>query len=187
GIELVPEVLSFGESPVSVPALDIPVTLKNSGNLPITVSIAQPSNSQFSIAWTDAPQALLLQPGATVPGLTGKFTPNAKTSTTATAAITATGPVCGTLPSAITLKGAGAASTAAVQPALLDFGSISCGLAGQNKTVTILNAGGFPFTFSTAFGKGNSSSFSASPPNGTVAANSSTPVTITPAAIPMNG
>lgn len=48
-LELVPLTAAFGGSPVGVPAADIPVTLKNVGNAPVTVSLAQPGDGQFSV------------------------------------------------------------------------------------------------------------------------------------------
>lgn len=185
-LEIVPQTLSFGEAPVSVPTLDVPISIRNSGSLPVTVSIDQPQNPQFSIAGIAGPT--LLAPDATIPNLVGKFTPNARGDQSTTAAIKIDGPVCGAPPPAITLNGTGASGTVAVQPSLVDFGSVACNSTPAAKTVMLLNVGTDPFTYQALLGKGVASAFTVTPSNGgTVAPASSATITITPQVVPANG
>jgi hypothetical protein len=182
-LDVVPQVLSFGESPVTAAALDIDVLLRNTGNESVTVELSQPSNPQYSLTWTGAPAPVTLAPGESVPGLVGKYTPTATGTTTATAAIVVKGVTCGTVLSGLTLSGTGSASKASVQPALLDFGLVACGTAAASKPVTIGNVGVTPFDFSAALVKGANSAFTLSAAAGTIPPTSSTILNVIPKAI----
>jgi hypothetical protein len=181
-LELVPLAAAFGESPTGVQATDIPVTLKNTGNVAVTVGLGMTGDSQYSLVWTGAPAAIALAPGATMPGLVARFKPTTPTSSSTSALITTTGNVCGVSPSAISMSGKGTNSTASVQPGLLDFGMVGCGTQAGPQSVTLKNTGGSAITWSASLLAGTA--YTLNPMGGSLAAATSVDIVVTPKPIP---
>jgi hypothetical protein len=189
-LEMVPQSISFGQTPVGVAAFETPTLLRNTGNQPIEIRIDPPTNPDFSLASElgAAPITVRLEPEQAVLGLVGRFTPSAIGPATASAAITVTGPVCGAPPSSIELAGSGSASGVGLQPGLLDFGLVPCGSAAASKVITLFSAASGPeYKFEVKLGKGAASAFTVSPESGTVPVGGSRVITVTPRAIPRAG
>jgi len=189
-IEIVPQSISFGESPVGVASFETPTVIRNNGNQPIEIRIDPPPNPDFSLA-SDlgaAPITATLGPGEAVPGLVGRFTPSAIGQATTTAAITVTGPVCGTRPSSIELTGSGSTSGVGVHPGLLDFGHVPCGSAAASKVITLSSAENGPkYEFRAKLGKDTASAFTVDPPTGLVPSGGTQVITVKPKVIPQGG
>ncbi|MDB4937820.1 MAG: Abnormal spindle-like microcephaly-assocd, ASPM-SPD-2-Hydin, partial [Labilithrix sp.] len=184
-LSVTPLTADFGETPKTVAAQDIPVTFKNTGNQPITVGFATPTPAAgFSLTWTGAPAAVALAPGASVPLLVGHFLPGVTLGTySSSSALTVTGTLCGTNPTELTLTGAATSSDANVSPGSLDFGLVDCGTSAASKTVKITNASptdAFNWTATLA----NGTHYMLDAASGTVAANSSANVVVSPGMIP---
>jgi hypothetical protein len=185
-LTVVPLTAAFGETPTGIPAQDIPVSFTNTGNQPVSISFGAPApaGGGFSVGYAGAPAFVSVAPGATVPALVAKFLPSVVASFSSTASIDVTGALCGTNPSELTLTGKGNASVASVQPGALDFGLVDCGTTAAAKTIKIINSGPSPFTWNAALAKGAASAYQLGAPSGTVAANSSVQVTVTPKMVP---
>lgn len=196
-LTVVPLTASFGETPVSVSASDVPVVLTNTGNQPVTVGFGAPTSAVFTLTCGGAacPASQPVAPGASIPALVAHFTPTATQAYNATSAITVTGPTCGTQPTAITFDGTGISGFASVQPGALDFGLVDCGTTAAAKTIQIHNSDPTnAFTYAATFASTGTatsahytiSSASGSVPNKNTAGscgNGCTTVTITPTAI----
>jgi hypothetical protein len=180
-----PTSVDFGQIPLGAAALDIPVTLKNTGNQWITVGLAPPADGQFSMTWKGAPEAFPLGPGLAVEGLVARFQPSTPTASKSEAALTVNGAVCGTSAAVLPLAGQGTNGSAGIQPGSLDFGLVDCGAAGAAQTVTVSNAGTAAFTFSASIAGEPVAPFVVATPEGTtVAPGAKATVVVTPPAIP---
>jgi hypothetical protein len=185
-----PASADFGDVPVQSQATDIPVTLTNTGNAPLTIAVAAPSDPQFQLAASGPLASVTLAPGDGVPGLTARFAPTQRGQAQASAAITTTGAVCGASASAIAFTGNGVGGLVGVQPGSIDFAQVSCGAQAAPQTFVVANQGNAPFNFKAALTTGTAYALSTSagpltPSTSiTVAAGQSATVTVTPAAIP---
>lgn len=186
-LEVLPITADFGESPINVAAADVPITVKNEGNQPVTVELGRPESgeaeeSPFTLSWAGAPAPVTVEPGKAVPGLVARFMPTRRVSSVATAAIKAKGPVCGTSAATITLSGKGAPSTASVQPGALDFGMVDCGKTAPPKTIRIINSGQSAFNFTATLT--GADHYTLSETSGSVAAGATKQITVTSKPIP---
>lgn len=183
-LTVVPLTAAFGDTPVSVPAQNIPVALKNTGNQPVIVGFGPilPAGGGFTLGWTGGPAAVSVAPGAVVPALVAGFNPTSKASFAGTSAINVTGALCGTNPTALAFTGNGTDSAASVQPGSLDFGLVDCGTSAAGKKVKIINSGAAPFHWDAALTANVYYTLSAS--SGDVPENSFVEVTVTPNMIP---
>lgn len=183
-LSVVPLTAAFGETPANVAAQSIPIALKNTGNQAVMIGFGTPTPPAvgFTLAWTGAPAAVSVPPGAAVPALLAGFKPTTIASFTSTSAINVTGPLCGTNPISLTFTGDGTSSTASVQPGSLDFGLVDCGTTAAAKKVKIINSGATAFHWDAALTAGLHYALSAS--SGDIAAASFAEVTVTPNMIP---
>ena len=181
-LDVLPITADFGEAPLNVAAGDVPIVLKNEGNQPVTVELAQPEDAQFSLTWNGAPAPITVEPGGTVPGLVAKFKPTQLAASVATVPIKANGTVCGASASTLTLSGKGAPSTASVQPGSLDFGMVDCGKTAAPKTVNIINTGTDPFDWRATLT--GTTHYTLSETSGTLAGGATKQITVTPKPIP---
>jgi hypothetical protein len=181
-LALVPTSADFGQISVGTAATAIPIALTNTGNLSATVGFTQPANAAFTLAWTGAPAAVVVAPGATVPGLVAGFLPATMGSMATTAGITTAGEMCGTSPTTIGMTGTGSSSPVTVQPGNLDFGLVDCGAQAPAQTVTIDNTGTSTITFTATLATG--SAYAVGPASGSIGAGASATLTVTPSAIP---
>lgn len=183
-LALSPAKVAFGEYPIQSQAPDVPVSLRNTGNKAITINLAQPADSQFGLAWTGAPGAVQLAPGADVPGLTARFRPTTTTASATSAKLSFSGATCGAVIEAIPLEGRGANGVVGVSPGSLDFGQVNCGATAAAQTFTVSNTGNASVTWSAALRLAARSPFTLSPASGTLAAGGRVTVTVTPKAVP---
>jgi hypothetical protein len=184
-LTVTPRLVDFGQIPLGAAALDIPVTLKNTGNQWINVGLSAPADGQFSLAWRGSPEPVDLGPGLAVEGLVARFRPAAAEAMKTESLITVKGVLCAGSATSIPLAGQGTKGVAGVQPGLLDYGQVACGATGAAQTITISNAGTAPFTFTPSMVGEPKAKFEMATPNGTtVAPGSNLTVVVTPLTIP---
>ncbi|MEO7110968.1 MAG: choice-of-anchor D domain-containing protein [Polyangiaceae bacterium] len=177
-----PGIAAFGQAQVGTAASALPISLKNTGNVAMTVSFGASTDSQFSLM-SDAGSAML-GPGESVSGLTAQFLPSSAISSTGSITITAAGaPMCGASPDSLHLSGAGTVGPITVQPGSLDFGLVDCGSTTAAKQITMSTTGA-AFSWSASLGKGAASPYTISPVSGTATAGLPVIVTVTPHAVP---
>ena len=100
--------VAFGEVPLATRATEVPLTIKNTGNEPITVIVTAPADADFSVAWTGAPSPTPIAPGQTLAGAAARFRPSSPGLHQGEAVVVANGVTCGSLaPPKITLSGTG--------------------------------------------------------------------------------
>lgn len=178
-LTLDPATTAFGQVPLGNQASDIPIALKNTGNLAVSLAFGAPSDPQFAIA-SDA--GALLAPGASVTGLLGRFLPTVTTPSSADLAIMASGaPMCGISPTNLHMTGQGTNSIFSIQPGSLDFGLVNCGGAAASAKLVIVSTTGAAFSISATLAKAGASPYTF----GIVPAGPATSftVTVTPKAI----
>ena len=176
-LTLTPTVASFGVLPVGTRAPNLPLTLTNTGNVPATITFTQPSDAQFSLAWTGAPAAVTLQPGASVAGLEAGFTPARNSASTGSAGLSVAEPTCGVSPSSIAMTGQGTNGVVGFSTTDVFFGTngrVNCGTQASMQTFTITNSGNLAFSWTATLAKGLASPFTVTPTSGTVPANNGT-------------
>jgi hypothetical protein len=181
-----PAIAAFGAVPLGTQATDIPIALTNAGNAPVHVGFTQPSDGQFALSWTGAPNAVEVKPGEKVPGLVARFRPTTTAASSASGTLDVTGALCGAAP-VLDLSGSGSVGTIALVPAAVYFGSnglVDCGTTAAAQTVTLSNAGVGSFGFDASLGLGANSPYTVSPSSGTVGPNGSVALTITPKPLP---
>ena len=187
-LTLTPSVASFGVLPLSTAAAPLPLTLTNAGNLEATLTLSQPSDSQFSLNWTGSPAVVTLPPGASVSGLQAGFSASRTTPSSGGAALTVVQPVCGASVVAIPMSGQGSNGGVGVSTTDLFFGAngrVDCGTQAGSKTFVLTNTGNQAFSWTGTLSKGSSSPFTMSPSSGTVPANNGTvTLTLSTTAIP---
>ncbi len=180
-LSLSPATAAFGDIPVGSTANALPLTLTNTGNAPVSVTVASPTNADFALVGGPDAGALTLAASASQ-SYSATFAPSASGAETATSAIGVTGAVCGASASSIGFTGNGTKGVVAVTPGNVDFGLVSCGAAAGAKSVTVQNSGNASFTFNAKLLAGTS--FTVLPTTGTVAPAGSATLTITPSKIP---
>ncbi len=176
-----PGTVDFGQVQVGTQATSIPVDVRNTGNVPMTIGFTAPTNAQFSLL-SDA--GTILNPDASVTGLTARFVPSSTTLSNASAGIMASSiAMCGISPSVIQMTGQGTSGPVTVQPGALDFGLIDCGATATAKQVTLMNSGA-PFPWSASLAKGGASPYTISPSSGVAITGTPVVITVTPKAVP---
>jgi hypothetical protein len=177
-----PALIDFGTLPLVKKEADVAVDLTNTGNVAVTVDLAQPVDPQFTFDWTGAPSTLTIPPGGAATGLTARFKPTSTLPSSGAATLSPRTAVCGMSATTIAVTGQGTNGNAGIQPGSLDFGLVGCGARGVAKDVKLTNSGSAAFTFTAALGAASPYTLSAT--TGTVAAGATTTVTVTPKAIP---
>jgi hypothetical protein len=115
------------------------------------------------------------------------FSPTAAGTNGAPLTLTASGPVCAALPSALPLAGFGIGGGPSVTPMSLSFGAPCGGSAPAAQSFTVSNVGTANMNWSMSAVTGSGSAqyhVSATPPPGLLAPNATSLVTVTAAAIP---
>ncbi len=167
-----PAPADFGQVKVGATAPVLPIVLANTGNAPVTVSLAPGALGDFSLVGADAPIVLA---GGASQTLDGNFAPKASGAVTKAVALSAQGAICGAPPAAVELKGEGTYAPVTVT-GTLNFGTTDCGTQATAKTVTIKNDNAFAITFAATLPVG--SIYSVTPKNGSVAANGEVALTV---------
>lgn len=186
-LTLVPNTVAFGQVQLTK-TTPLPFTLTNVGNAPVSVTVGTPSDPQFALSYTGAPGAVTLQPSASLSGAQVAFTPSATGMQQAMSSITTTGAICGTSVSSIPMNGVGTTAPVTVSPGLVDFGTVACGQKSMvNGAVTITNGYSFAISYTATLALGGASPYTIDVPNGTVAANGTTVLHLTPATIAVPG
>ena len=163
-------------------------SLTNTGNVSASIALSTGSAAFGVVAPGGGTFPIQLGPNGTVaPEVT--FTPNATQSYTDTLVLSLVPPdggtptpSCGPLPPNVTLTGSGN-DNVMVNPTTLDFGFTNCGATAAPQTLAI-TANGQGLTFMTALAKGANTPFTVSPTSGSIAAQGTATLTITPKAIP---
>lgn len=179
-LTVLPNDAAFGEAPLNVQAPNIPLTIKNTGNKEVTVSLGVPPASDFEVAGGGV--EVKVAPGATLPNAAARFRPTKLTQQSTTAAITVKGPVCGASANAVAMSGKGTGGVVGVSPGQLDFGKVNCGTKGFVKAFTISNLGNSAFDWTATLTDGTYFDLSLS--TGTILAQNQAQVTVTPKDIP---
>ena len=182
--QLAPSPAGFGIVAVGTTA-PVTVTLTNSGNKAAAVHLATPADPQFTLAWAGSPADPTLPPH-TAGTVTARYAPTKAESAAATAALVATGVVCGGgSVTALSLTGAGTSGSFGYGPASLDFGDTDCGKTAAPQTVTLTNTGTLAFTWTATLGRGAGSPYTLAFTNTTIAPNGGTgTIKVTPKAVP---
>lgn len=190
-LTIFPVPVSFGDTQPNVAAAPVPITYKNTGNQVISIgpgNVTPFTGEGFSFFY-DGPQIapVVLQPGASVPGLVGNFKPPLSSSYTARSFVSVVaGSLCGVNPIELGLSGNRTDGSVLVQPGSLDFGPVDCGTAAAGKKLRITNAhavGGASIHWDAAFA-GNAN-YTLSATSGDVGPSSFVELTVTPSAIPV--
>lgn len=176
-----PPVSSFGIVPLTVDA-GAQVTVRNTGNETAVVTLGAPDDAQFGFA----ENGFSVDAGASVT-LNARFVPSRAGSASSTVALQPMGSVCGDSAATLELRGQGTTGLVGLSSSDLFFGDngrVACGATSPAKTLTLVNAGGAAFAWSTTLGKGLQSPFTVTPASGTVLANSQVTLSVSSAAIP---
>lgn len=187
-LSLIPSVASFGVLPVQTSTPALPLTLRNDGNVPATLAFVQPTDGQFVVSWTGAPQPVTVDPGQSVPGLSAVFSPTTTSpSASAVEIVTATA-VCGASVASIPMTGQGSSGAVGLSTTDVFFGDnglVDCGTLAGAQTFKLTNSGNQAFAWTATLGKGSESPFTFSPANGLLPANGGeVEITVTPTAVP---
>jgi hypothetical protein len=167
---LTPGIASFGLVPVLSNAPAVPLTLTNQGNVPATVTVANPADPQFSVTWTGAPAAFTILPGGSAAGLSAGFLPTKSTPSSGSAVISVNEAICGISVATIPLTGQGTNGAVGISTSDVFFGNsgrVPCGTTAASKTFVLSNTGNQAFSWT-----------------GTLAKGAASPITITAAPIP---
>ncbi len=150
----------------------------NSGNAPFMM-ILQNENPVFSFN----PQGLTISGGSGAV-INAQFVPTAADTYIDEAAVHATAPsFCGPIPAPITLGGTGTVVGIKVSPNSLNFGLVDCGSTGSAQQFSIYNGSTQTVAWTAVLTAGGSF-YQASPASGSLAANDTVFVTVTPMPIP---
>jgi len=183
-LTLSPASAGFGQVQLSVQAQDIPLTITNTGNASVGVTVGAATDPEFAIAYTGAPAAQTVASGATLAGAAARFKPTTAGALSASAPITTTGAICGTSVTSIPMTGTGTTAPVTAGPDPIDFGPVPCGKTGVTKGLDITNGYSFGITYSAQLALGASSPFTIPTPTGSVAAGAQATVPVTPKPIP---
>jgi len=180
-LTLSPASAGFGQVQLSVQAQDIPLTITNTGNAPVDVTVGAATDPSFAVAYTGGPAAQTVAAGATLAGAAARFKPTAAGALSATAPITTKGAMCGTSATSVAMTGTGTTAPVSIGPDPIDFGPVPCGKTGAPQSLVIKNGYSFPITYSTQLAHGASSPFTIATPTGSVPASSQASVQVTAA------
>lgn len=185
-LTLSPDPAGFGQVQLTVQAPDMPLTLTNVGNAPVTVAIGAASAPDFAVAYTGGPAGVTVAPGGTLAGAVARFKPTAVGPETATAAIQTTGVMCASTATSVSMTGTGTTAQVTVGPDPIPFGTVPCGTTSTAAgAATITNGYGFAVNYTAALGKGGASPFTLASSSGSVPANSQASIALTPKPIPV--
>lgn len=177
-----PPSVSFGVVPLNAQAPDVPVQLRNTGTQTATVALGMSDDLQFEVT----PRMVSIDAGTTVT-VNARFLPTTTMVSRATVDVTPTEPVCGTPLEALALSGQGTTGLVGLSTTELFFGDngrVACGARAATQMLTITNAGGAAFAWSSSLSLGASSPFTLMPSSGTVPAMTSVMVQVSTTAIP---
>jgi hypothetical protein len=177
-LAITPVAVDFGQVPVDAQSpVSVPLVIKNVGNAPISVALGQPLSTEFTVAWSGAPSAVSIAPGASMVGAVARFAPLRPGAQTTSTALTVVGATCGASPKAIALSGQGTTGSAQVSPGSLAF-SESCG-AGSSpaQLVTVTNRGPSTLTLSNVAASGPF--IASAPSNASLLPNESATISVT--------
>jgi hypothetical protein len=150
----------------------------NSGNAPFTM-VLQNENPVFSFN----PQGLTISGGSGAV-VSAQFVPTAAVPYIDEASIQATASsFCGPIPAPISLGGTGTVVGIKVSPNSLNFGLVDCGSTGSAQQFTVYNGSMQTVTWTAVLTAGGSF-YQASPSGGSLEANATVIVTVTPMPIP---
>jgi hypothetical protein len=175
-----PVTAGFGQAQIGTAAPPITLSITNTGNEAIGVSLGTPSDTEFTVTYSNAPSVVTLQPGASLPAAVAGFMPTSAGDKSTTSAITTSGTMCASSVNAVPLSGSGTTAAVTVGPSPLNYGTITCGQTGKSQAVTITNNYTFAVTYSATLGKGLSSPYSIDAPTGSVPANGQVTINIAP-------
>lgn len=185
----VPTTLAFGSVPLSSNPPTSFFAVQNTGNASADVTLTLAGDPAFTLPSGVTTQSILAGGGSTVDSSI-TYAPTAATTASGTVTMTLASDagmvLCAPLPAALTLSGTGTNGQVAVSPTTLVFGTgglVPCGTNAQPQTITLQNTGSASFTWSGTLTHG-SSFYTLTPASGSVAANTSATVTVTPKAIP---
>ena len=172
---------SFATVDVGTPAPDIPITLANSGNAAIQVSLGAPTDPQFTATYMAGPNPVSVPPNTSLPKLVAHWTPLDTMKHQGSIPIVVQGAVCGVSVTAIPLAGTGTNGAFTASTGDLLFGPkkdgmVDCGAKAAPLQVTIGNTGNKAYAWTATTG----ASFSVSPQSGTVPAGQMVMLTVTP-------
>jgi hypothetical protein len=177
-------VSGFGSIELSVQAPDMPLIIKNTGNAAVNVTLGAATDPQFTVGYAGSPGAVAVAAGASVPGAAARFKPTAAGLQSATSSIKTTGVLCASPATSIALSGTGTSEPVTAGPTPLNFGTVSCGAQSpQVLPVTIHNGYSFAVSYTTALTPGTPF-YSLDTPTGSVPANGTATIHVTPKAIP---
>lgn len=184
-LALTPKLVDFGALPVGSKAIEMPVQLKNTGNLPLKVTLTQPTTEpRLSLSWKGAPAPFTLEAGAALEGLVARFDPTTEGTFDLSLPIAVEGSTCGASATTLQLKGAATRGTLAVQPGSLDFGQTACGTTAATKELTLSNTGSGTLVVTATLGKGGASPYTLDASKVTIEAGKAAKLQIAPKAIP---
>ncbi len=143
--------VSFASARVSTPAIPVAFELINQGNAAAIVTVAAPSDKQFSLYGAPDGGVSVMLSAHSAWAATAEFTPAGTSPSMTTANITVNGVVCGTSPSSLTFSGAGTTGKitgwpgplpGGAVPSGIDFGAANCGgSAPTPQAFTLVNSG----------------------------------------------
>ena len=132
-----PQAANFGQQPIDEYAPSIALTLRNTGNAPITVTPGS-VGTPFSLTPTTAQP---VDVNGTL-SLAAGFHPTTTSPASATSTLGISGTLCGTSVSSVSLSGQGITSDLSGWPTGLNFGLNPCGgAAPAAQSFTVTNAG----------------------------------------------
>jgi hypothetical protein len=187
-LSISPGAYAFGNVPSNSTSVNA-FTVTNSGNATANVSLASSDTAKFPVTSGAGPTAVLA--GAST-SASVTFTPGSTPGTYPANLTLSTGAndvVCAPNPGAVAMTGTGLSATVGVSTSALTFGAqglTPCGTQATAQTVMLTNTGTLGYTFSALLSRGGSSPYTLSNNcnNGSVGANSSCAITVTPQAIP---
>lgn len=169
------DILDFGEVPYS--QQDLGVDFRNAGDVPIDVTLGDPTNAAFIHTKGTLPTVTVK--AGSIRSHAYSFRPTKPGLQSATVAVSVSGPLCGSPPKALGLRGSGVVGDARLSATQLDFGLVNCGSQAGPKTIDLTNVGNAPFTYNAATG----SAFSVSPTSGLLDPKATVTLEVTPAPV----
>jgi hypothetical protein len=189
-LSISPGAYAFGNVPSNSTSVNT-FTVTNTGNATANVSLASSNTAMFPVSTGAGPSAVLADASNSAnvtftPGATpGNYTGNLTLSTGASDVL------CAPNPGAVAMTGTGLSAAVGVSTGSLSFGNSSgsglthCGSTAAVQTFALTNTGTQGYTFTAALSRGASSPYTLTNNcSGSVAANATCVVTVTPQPIP---
>jgi hypothetical protein len=145
-LSVTPALRDFGTIAVGIIA-NAPVTLANTGNEPISIDGIGSGAAPFVLTAGECPEPPFVLPESGSCDLNARFEPTATGLFEANVALTHSADAG---PSAIELRGRGAASTPLLSPSALDFGTVAVGEVSSPAVVTLMNTAPVPIVVGAA-------------------------------------